>query len=77
MVRALANLVKYNGTTNSSVWLEEYRLAYCIVGIKDDPLVIQFLPIHLTKGARVWLKHLSSNTIHDGVDLKKAFMGNF
>jgi hypothetical protein len=29
------------------------------------------------KGPRAWLEHLPSNTIHDWVDLKKAFIGNF
>lgn len=29
------------------------------------------------KGPRAWLEHLPSNTIHDWVDLKKAFSGNF
>lgn len=29
------------------------------------------------KGARAWLEHLPEGTIHDWVDLKKAFVGNF
>jgi hypothetical protein len=36
-----------------------------MAGIKDDHLVIQFLPVHLAEGARAWLVHLSVSTIHD------------
>lgn len=50
-VRAPAYISKYDETTNLGVWLEDYRLTYNMVGIKDDPLIIQFLPIHLAKGA--------------------------
>jgi hypothetical protein len=48
-----------------------------VVGIKDDYLIIQFFPFHLAEGARAWLEHLSASTIHDWVDLQKAFIGNF
>lgn len=48
-----------------------------MVGIKDDYLIIQFLPIHLMEGARAWLGHLPSDTIHDWANLRKAFVGNF
>jgi hypothetical protein len=41
---------QYDATTNPYVWLEYYHLACCMAGIKDDPLIIQFLPIHLTEG---------------------------
>lgn len=76
-VHAPANITKYDGTTNLSVWLEDYCLACCMAGIKNDHLIIQFLPIHLAEGTRAWLKHLSSGTIHDWVNLKKVFVGDF
>jgi hypothetical protein len=37
--RAPNNIVKYDGNTNHSVWLEDYRLA-CRVGGADDDLFI-------------------------------------
>jgi hypothetical protein len=64
-----ANIARYDGSTNPRIWLEDYRLACHMVGIKDDFLIIQFLPIHLTEGARDWLEHLPTETIHDWVDL--------
>lgn len=57
--------------------MEDYRLACRMVGIKGDHLIIQYLPIHLAEGARAWLEHLPSGTIHDWADLRKAFVGNF
>lgn len=71
------NITKYDGMTNPGVWLEDYRLACHMEGTKDDPLIIQFLPIHLVEGARAWLEHMPSNIINDWADLKKAFVGNF
>lgn len=49
---ALANFSKYDKSSDLGVWLEDYRLACRMVGIKDDHLIIQFLPIHLAEGAR-------------------------
>jgi hypothetical protein len=40
-------------------------------------LVIQFLLIHLAKGARACLEHLLVGTMHDWADLRRAFVGNF
>jgi hypothetical protein len=39
-VKALANITKYEGSSNPSVWLENYHLACRIAGIKDDHLII-------------------------------------
>jgi hypothetical protein len=64
-VHAPANITKYDGTTNPVVWLEDYHLNYRMMGIKYDPMIIQFLRIHLADGARAWLEHLSGNTFHD------------
>lgn len=52
-VHAPANIFKYDGSTNPDVWLEDYRLACHMVGIKNDHLVIEFLPVHFAEGARV------------------------
>jgi hypothetical protein len=40
-----------------------------MVGIKDEHLVIQFLPVHLAEGARASLEHLPASTIHDWANL--------
>jgi hypothetical protein len=40
-----------------------------MVGIKDDHLVIQFLPVHLAEGPRAWLEYQPASTIHELVDL--------
>jgi hypothetical protein len=56
------------------VWLEDYRLACHMVGIKNDHLVIEFLPVHFAEGARVWLEHLPSSSIHDLADLRRSFV---
>jgi hypothetical protein len=60
---ALSNIVKYDGKTNLSIWLEDCCLA-CRAGEADDDLfIIQFLPIYLADTARAWLDHLPRNTI--------------
>lgn len=74
-MRAPDNFSKYHGSTNPSVWLEDYRLACQMAGIKDDYLIIQFLPIHLVVAAGDWLKHLPTETVRDWADLRKAFVG--
>jgi hypothetical protein len=62
------NVIKYNGKTNPSVWLEDYCLA-CRVGRADDDLFnIQFLPMYLADSDRAWLDHLSRNTIDSWED---------
>jgi hypothetical protein len=38
------NISKYDGSTNLDVWLEDYHLACRMAGIKDDCLIIWFLP---------------------------------
>jgi hypothetical protein len=51
-VRALTNISKYDGSSNSGMSLQDYHLACRVAGIKGDYLIIQLLPIHLTEGAR-------------------------
>jgi hypothetical protein len=71
-VCAPANSSKYDGSTNPHVWLEDYHIACRMAGIKDDNLIIQFLPIPLAEGARAWLEHLLLGTVRSWVDLRKA-----
>jgi hypothetical protein len=58
-----SNIVKYDGKANSSIWLEDYRLACRVGGVDDDMFIIQFLPIYLADSARAWLDHLSRKVI--------------
>jgi hypothetical protein len=51
-VRAPTNISMYDGSLNPGAWLEDYRLTCCMVGIKYDHLILQFLPFHLAEGAR-------------------------
>jgi hypothetical protein len=49
---APSNIVKYDGKTNPSVWLEDYRLACWAGGADDDLFIMQFIPIYLPDMAR-------------------------
>jgi hypothetical protein len=61
--RAPNNVIKYDGKTNPSVWLEDYYLT-CRAGRADDnPFIIQFLPIYLADTTRAWLDHFPRNSI--------------
>jgi hypothetical protein len=44
--RVLSNIVKYNGKTNPSIWLEDYHHV-CRAGEMDDDLFIIRAPPHL------------------------------
>jgi hypothetical protein len=46
------NIVKYDGKTNPSVWLEDYRLVCRAGRMEDDLFIIEFLPIDLSDSAR-------------------------
>jgi hypothetical protein len=37
-------IINYDGKTNPSVWLKDYRLACKAGGADDDIFIIQFLP---------------------------------
>jgi hypothetical protein len=45
--RAPTNIPRYDGDTNPSVWLEDYRLACHADGATDDLFVIKNLPLYL------------------------------
>jgi hypothetical protein len=68
---------RYDGDTNPSVWLEDYRLA-CYAGrATDDLFVIKNFPLYLGDSARTWLEHLPRDKIHDWSDLRRVFVSNF
>jgi hypothetical protein len=71
------NIIKYDGKTNSNVWLEDYHLTCSVGGVNNDFFIIQFLPIYLADTSRAWLDHLPRNSIDCWEDLKKIFTGKF
>jgi hypothetical protein len=75
--RAPTNMPRYNGDTNPSVWLEDYRLAFHIGGATGDLFIIKNLPLYLGDSARTWLEHLPRDKINDWTDLRRVFVGNF
>jgi hypothetical protein len=71
------NIIKYEGETNPSIWLEDNRLTWRVGGADNDLLIIQFLSIYLFDTTRAWLDHLPRNWIDCWEDLKEIFTGNF
>jgi hypothetical protein len=71
------NIVKYDGNTNPSIWLEDYCLTCRPDGADDNLFVIQFLSIYLADMSSAWLDHLPRNSIDCWEDLKEIFTGNF
>jgi hypothetical protein len=70
------NIVKYDGKTNPSVWIEHYHLACRAGGADSNLFIIQFLPIYLADTSRSWLYHLPNDSIDGWEDLKEVFTGN-
>jgi hypothetical protein len=68
---------RYDGDTNPSVWLEDYRLTCHAGGAIDDLFVIKNLHLYLGDSARMWLEHLSRDKIHNWTDLRRVFVDNF
>jgi hypothetical protein len=75
--RQPTTIVKYNGETDSHVWLNDYRLACQLGGATSDEVIIRNLPLHLADPARTWLEHLPASQIHNWDDLVHTFIGNF
>jgi hypothetical protein len=46
------NVVRYDGKTNPSVWLEDYHLTCKMSRADNDLFIIQFLRIYLADMAR-------------------------
>jgi hypothetical protein len=69
----------YDGKTNPSVWLEDYRLVCRAGGADHELFIIQSPPppIYLADTARAWLNHMPRNLIDYWEDLKEIFTGNF
>jgi hypothetical protein len=74
---APSNITKYDSKINSSIWLEDYHLAYRAGGANDDLFIFQFLPIYLAESTRAWLDHLPRNAINRWDDLWEVFTSNF
>lgn len=55
---APTTVVKYNGETNTSVWLQDYRLACYNGGATNDLFIIKSIPSYLADWTRTWIKHL-------------------
>jgi hypothetical protein len=75
--QAPTNVPRYDGDTNPSVWLKDYRLACHAGGATDDLFVIKNLPLYLGDSALMWLEHLPRDKIQDWTDLWRVFVGNF
>jgi exonuclease III len=58
-----SNVVKYDGKTNPSVWLEDYHLAGKASETVDDLFIIQLLPMYLADSARA----ITSRNFHFGI----------
>jgi hypothetical protein len=43
--RGPSNVIRYDGKTNPSIWLEDYHITCRVGGADDDLYIIQFLPI--------------------------------
>jgi hypothetical protein len=71
------NVLRYDGNTNPSVWLEDYQLACHAGGATDDLFVIKNLPLYLGDSASTWLEHLPRDKINDSTDLRRVFVGYF
>jgi hypothetical protein len=75
--RAPTNVPRYDGDTNPSVWLEDYRPACHAGGATDDLFVIKNMPLYLGDSARTWLEHLPRDKINDWTYPCRVFIGNF
>jgi hypothetical protein len=75
--RAPTNVPRYDGDTNTSVWLKDYRLVCYAGGATDDLFIIKNLPLYLRDSARTWLEHLPHDKINNWADLRRVFVGNF
>jgi hypothetical protein len=75
--RAPTNVPRYDGDTNPSVWLENYRLACHAGGATDNLFLVKNLLLYLGDSVRTWLEHLPRGKINDCMDLRRVFVGNF
>lgn len=72
--RLPTNVSKYDGETNPSIWLDDFRLACRAGGATSDEVVIRNLPLYLVDSE---LEHLSAGPILDWTSLGETIVGNF
>jgi hypothetical protein len=72
-----SNIIKYDGKTNPSVFLEDFHLTCRVGEAGNDLFTIQFLPVYLANTCRAWLDHLPRNSINCLEDLKDIFTSTF
>jgi hypothetical protein len=71
-----SGIEKYDGSTNSTEWLEVYQLA--IEATKGDSYVMaNYLPICLLSSARIWLLGLPVGSVRSWNHLRRLFTSNF
>ena len=71
-----ANIDQYDGTTDPSVWIQDFLLAMHIAG-GDNIQTIKYLPLKLKGSALHWLNSLPPDSIGEWDDLEDEFMANF
>ena len=72
----LVNIESYDGTTDPTVWIEDFLL-HIHMARGDDLHAIKYLPLKLKVPARHWLKSLPENSIRSWEELEDAFRANF
>ena len=70
------NIESYDGTTDPTVWIEDYFL-HIHMARGDDLHAIKYLPLKLKGPARHWLNSLPAESIGSWEDLEAAFLDNF
>ena len=70
------NIESYDGTTDPTVWIEDYLL-HIHMARGDDLHAIKYLPLKLKGPARHWLNSLPAESIGCWEDLEAAFLNNF
>ena len=70
------NIEAYDGTTDPTVWIEDFLL-HIHMARGDDLHVIKYLLIKLKGPAWLWLNSLPENSISSWEDLEDSFRENF
>jgi hypothetical protein len=69
-------VVKYDGTDNPTLWLEEYETAMTIKNI-SEMIMTCYLPMMMKGMARNWIQGLPTNNIHSWNNMRRIFIRNF
>jgi hypothetical protein len=67
--QAPTNVPMYDGETNPSVWLDDFRLACHTGAAMNDLFTIKNQSLYLGDSARTWLEHLPHCRINDWMEL--------